>query len=242
MKSYKVRIWGIDKNAAGNPRVRWRVAGQRHSEVFTFKTLADSFRSVLVSAARAGEAFDIETGLPASMAETAKAASEPWFDHAVRYVAKKWTNFSPNSRVSTAEAMATVTPALTRKTAGRPTDEQIRTALYGWAFNLNRPADQRPAEVVKTLTWLRKASRAVAELAEEPDLVYAALDALTKKQDGERAAANTIRRKRAVFYNALGYAVERKLLAINPLDQIQWSVPKVEHEVDPRVVPSAVTT
>lgn len=43
-------------------------------------------------------------------------------------------------------------------------------------------------------------------------------------------------RKRAVLYNALGYAVERKLLPANPIDQVQWSAPEVAETVDRRVV------
>jgi RimJ/RimL family protein N-acetyltransferase len=43
---------------------------------------------------------------------------------------------------------------------------------------------------------------------EEPQVTRRALEALTLRPDGTRAAANTIIRKRAVSYNALGYAVE----------------------------------
>ena len=42
----------------------------------------------------------------------------------------------------------------------------------------------------------------------------------------------------AVLYNALGYAVERKLLPVNPIDQVQWSAPEVAEAIDRRVVPS----
>jgi hypothetical protein len=45
-----------------------------------------------------------------------------------------------------------------------------------------------------------------------------------------------VRRKRAVFYNALGYAVELGLLDSNPIDRIQWKAPEVAQAVDRRVV------
>jgi hypothetical protein len=45
--------------------------------------------------------------------------------------------------------------------------------------------------------------------------------------DGKPAAAATVRRKRAVFYNALGYAVELGLLDANPIDRVQWKAPEV---------------
>src|SRR5258708_23116478 len=52
------------------------------------------------------------------------------------------------------------------------------------------------------------------------------------------AAATTQRRKRAVFYNALGCAVEVELLGANPVDRIQWKAPDVAETVDRRVVVS----
>jgi hypothetical protein len=52
------------------------------------------------------------------------------------------------------------------------------------------------------------------------------------------AASTTQRRKRAVFYNALGYAVEAGLLGANPVDRIQWKAPEVAETVDRRVVVS----
>ena len=45
-----------------------------------------------------------------------------------------------------------------------------------------------------------------------------------------------MRRKRAVFANALGFAVERELLAANPMDKIQWKAAEVARSVDRRVV------
>jgi integrase len=50
------------------------------------------------------------------------------------------------------------------------------------------------------------------------------------------AAAETVRRKRAVFYNALQYAVETGELTANPIDKIDWRRPTVSNAVDRRVV------
>ena len=52
----------------------------------------------------------------------------------------------------------------------------------------------------------------------------------------QRPASSSSRRKRAVFYNAVGYAVELRLLASNPIDRIQWKTPAVAQTVDRRVV------
>jgi integrase len=65
-----------------------------------------------------------------------------------------------------------------------------------------------------------------------------ALDALTLRLDGRRAAANTITRKRAVFHGALGYAVETGLLESNPAGRISWRAPQASPVVDPAIVAS----
>jgi integrase len=64
------------------------------------------------------------------------------------------------------------------------------------------------------------------------------LDALAVKLDGKPAAPTTTYRKRAVIYNALGYAVELELLPANPIDRVQWKAPEVADTVDRRVVAS----
>ncbi len=55
---------------------------------------------------------------------------------------------------------------------------------------------------------------------EEPDTVRAVLGACARRLDGKPASATTTRRKRAVLANALanalGYAIERRLLPASP--------------------------
>jgi len=62
------------------------------------------------------------------------------------------------------------------------------------------------------------------------------LDTLATKLDGTSAAATVYRRKRAVLFNMLSYAVERELLPDNPMTKVKRTAPKVCEEVDPRVV------
>jgi len=64
------------------------------------------------------------------------------------------------------------------------------------------------------------------------------MDALTVRLDGGRAAAATVSRKRAVFHDALGYAVELGLLPANPLGQVQWTAPRSATAVNPQTVAS----
>jgi hypothetical protein len=65
-----------------------------------------------------------------------------------------------------------------------------------------------------------------------------ALEALTLRLDGTRAAANTIIRKRAILHGALGYAAETGLLPDNPLDTTTWQLPQSSAALDPTVVAS----
>jgi integrase len=234
MKTYKVRIWALGRNASGNPEVRWKTAGQRHSRSFANVPLAESFRSELITAQRRGEAFDVSSGLPVAM--TKKRESVTWYEHAVEYAAMKWPESAPNTRRNRADALATVTPILTRKLAGGPSQQQLRDALYGWAFSPSPRRGKPSPEVARALAWVKKASVTVEHLAEDLDLVRSALRAISQCEDGSPAAATTFRRKRYVFNNALRYACERKLIAANPLSIVQWKSPEVAEVVDRRVV------
>jgi hypothetical protein len=96
--------------------------------------LADSYRAELVRAARRGLEFDPATGEPAMWAGPARPTAT-WHAHAVAYVAMKRPALSAHSRASLADALATITPALTRNTPGRPPPALLRAALYARAFN-----------------------------------------------------------------------------------------------------------
>lgn len=234
MKSYEVRVWSIRPNRSGNPELRWRVGPRRHSKTFATKALADSFRSQLVTAARAGEAFDVESGLPVSL-HNGRKAGPTWFEHAERFAAMKWPRVAPNSRRSIAEALTTVTVALVRPARSAPDDADLRRALMRWAFNVPRRDADKPREIAEALAWLRRASLPLSAL-DDVDVVHRALEALSQTTTGGPAAATTFRRKRAVFNNALRYAVERKLLPANPLAHVHWTAVDVADAVDRRVV------
>jgi hypothetical protein len=208
-------------------------AGRGRSKSFVTRRLADSYRAELVRAARQGLEFDPETGEPALWAVPVRPATT-WHTHAVAYAAMKWPELAAHSRASLADALATVTPALTRDAPRRPPPAVLRSALYACAFNPARTPD--PAAET-ALAWAEQASLPVARLA-DPAVLRTALDALTIRLDGHRAAANTIARKRAVLHGALGYAVETGLLDANPADRVAWRPPKASSAVNPRVVAS----
>ncbi|MFJ8463085.1 tyrosine-type recombinase/integrase [Streptomyces swartbergensis] len=198
--------------------------------------LAESRRAQLITAAREGEPFDVDSGLPKSMVDKERDIS--WYEHARNYIEMKWDDSPGNTRRTLSEAMATVTPAFVKDTKGMPDARTVRRALYSWAFNKNRWDEEVPPDVAKVLDWFQRKSLPVSALSDRL-VVRAALNALSKKLDGKTAAAGTISRKRAIFYNSLEYAVDAELLSDNPLDRVKWKAPEqVVEEVDPACVPN----
>ena len=235
---FDVSVYAI-RRRAGRRRpfeVRWRAAGRSRSKSFITRRLADSYRAELVRAARMGLEFDPLTGEPAAW-NLPEPATVTWYQEATAYTVMKWPSLAAHSRSSVAEALATVTPVLTRPDAhDRPGPRELRTVLYQHAFNPARPAGPGSA-AAQILDWARQASLPIGCLS-EPAVLRTALEALTFRLDGSRAAANTVIRKRAVLHGALGYAAEAGLLPDNPLDSIGWQVPQSSAALNPMVVAS----
>ncbi|AUA12692.1 Phage integrase family protein [Streptomyces malaysiensis subsp. malaysiensis] len=128
---------------------------------------------------------------------------------------------------------------------GAPNKQVLRRALYSWAFAFRlddgtlKPrseVEEPPAETTAALNWIARKSVNVTDL-DTPSVLRNALEALTLKLDGKRAAENTIHRKETVFSNALRYAVERGLLGSLPLGKVDWKAPETDDEIDFRFVP-----
>jgi hypothetical protein len=135
--------------------VRWQAAGRSRSKSFITRKLADSYRAELVRAARMGLDFDPLTGEPAAW-NVPEPAIVPWYQEAAAYATMKWPFLAAHSRASVAEALATVTPALTRLDArSRPDPRELRTALYQHAFNPTRPAGPG-SPAAQILDWRSK--------------------------------------------------------------------------------------
>jgi integrase len=244
MNSYDVRFWDpkkIGDTAKGRWRVRWAVAGREHCRSFPARPLADGFLTGLKKAADDCQPFDTRTGLPVIPKQQA-TADITWYEHAHAYTDAKWPNLAPVSRRSIAEALTTVTVALVRDRRGAPDPAALRKALFGWAFNPGTRDLTPPEETATALKWITAASLPVTAL-DDAATIRCALDACARTLAGKPAAATTQRRKRAVFYNAVSYAVELRLLDANPIDRIRWKAPAVAQTVDRRVVagPAQVT-
>ncbi|MDQ3405231.1 MAG: site-specific integrase [Actinomycetota bacterium] len=235
--TFDVRIWKTETwkgKTTTTYTVRWFVAGKRFKEPFKTVALADSFRSKLVTAAKSGEAFVVSSGLPASMAR-ADFDTVSWYDFACQYVDMKWDESAGNSRKGVAEMLANVTAVMVKETRSAPDDKTLRRALNGWAFNRSRRETEAPAAVRSALAWVETNTRPVSSLL-DATVMRSVLSQISKKLDGTRAAPATIKRKRAVLFNAMEYAVERKLLSANPIPALKWKVPKPVKAIDKRIV------
>jgi hypothetical protein len=225
MDSYDVRFWDTRKLGSGTAaryRVRWAVGGREHCKSFKARPLADGFLDGLKDAVRDRRPFSPRTGLPD--AGTSGDEAITWYAHARAYTEVKWGTLAPVSRRSVAEALVTVTIALTTKEPGAPEPKVLRQALFSWAFNPATRDTSPPPHIAAALDWAARASLPVTDL-EETATVRLALAACARTLAGKPPTGSTQRRKRSVFYNALGYAVELGLLGSNPVDRIQWTAP-----------------
>ncbi|WP_181800927.1 tyrosine-type recombinase/integrase [Streptomyces shenzhenensis] len=236
--SFKVSFWEI-RHRPGRRKayqVRWVVGSHEVSESFRTSGLAKSRLSELVTAANRGEPFDEDTGLPVSELR-AKLQKVTWYQHTHDFIDKRWDDAPAKSRRNFADALATITPALVKTTVGMPDHRVLRRALYSWAYNKLKWAEEPRPEWRAALDWLEKNSLPISDL-ENPAVVRKALDALGKKLDGKPAAGKTALRKRACLSDVLGLAAEAKYFTtpMNPLLGVQWTAPRTDEEVDPEAV------
>src|SRR5215469_3710415 len=90
--SFDVRFWKIEERDYVNARfrVRWKVASRVHSRSFATKALADAFRAQLRDAARKGESFSTEDGLPQSLARRERDVT--CYEHAEEFLKTVWSS------------------------------------------------------------------------------------------------------------------------------------------------------
>ncbi|MFI0901613.1 tyrosine-type recombinase/integrase [Streptomyces sp. NPDC020983] len=246
MLTFEVRIYKLQTLPGRfRPfRVRWRVGDTPHCHSYQFHAQADGRRAQLMTALQQGEQFDTATGLPAS--ELRALSRVTWLEHAAQYTQMKWPRISAKHRAGIADALATVTVALTLPSQQDLAPPGLRTALTAWAFRMARDKDghwapraeteEPPPEAAAALEWIARRSLLLTDVV-KPENLHHALDALSKKLDGNSAAENTVRRKRMAFNNVLVYAVACDRIATNPLPKTDWQPPPTNLEIDYRYVP-----
>ena len=166
---------------AGNSaayEIRWKVGRTPHSSTLGNKAQADNFLSDLRQAARNGEAFDTDTGLPDSMIR-ATSHGRSWLEFCLSYVDMKWPAAAPKTRDGLIDSLATIIPVVVGEEAPEGMDRgTLRGALRHFALApASRELDCPPA-VATALRWLEKASLPVSEVG-KPQHARAVLDAIS---------------------------------------------------------------
>ena len=147
--------------------------------------LAGSFKAQLITAARKGEAFDLETGLPESMVRKYRDVS--FLAHAQEFTAFAWKDAAAKSRISIIKTLSRVVPVVTYEMKGAPDPDVLRAALRK-SLNQGSGAGTPDRAEARALAWLAKASRPVSAFEDE-SVVCDVLDALATRLDGKVGSA-----------------------------------------------------
>jgi len=239
MQSLDVRIWdirAIKRPTKTTYKVRWVVAGREFSKTYAAKALADSRRSELLAAQRRGEAFDCHNGLPESEVRS-QPTSVTWYQNAIEFMDTVWHSLEPGSRRKLAEALATVTLALTEPPID-PLDHAFCFRwLVCWSFNSRARVSTIPADedAAAAITWIADHSVPMSAL-NDPKMARRAYNSTTTDQFGKPFAVNTYRNKKKGLSGAVNYAIEMGRLDTNPLERISTNPPRRNTTVDRRVV------
>ncbi|GIG67302.1 tyrosine-type recombinase/integrase [Phytomonospora endophytica] len=259
--SHDVSIYKVEhrKDSRRRPyRVRWRVAGAPKPfwEQFAKERQAENFRSGLVAATDRGEAFDVDSGYPVSIAakrleEAKRANAVSTYVHFVEYIDHKWPVSAGNRRKALAEVLTDVMCHLLPDRPDRPSESVLRRALFRRAFNtrdrnLALPKNASDAErfveqeLGDVVTWVKTHAPPLTVLTDLAAL-RKLLDAMARLQNGKSASPAYFSKRRRILYNLFKFAVTNKHLTAVPLDDpdLKWVKPsdfEVEDAIDPRSV------
>jgi integrase len=225
--------------------VKWKVGSADKTRAHDSSTAAQTFQTDLRTALRNREKFDSTSGLPESM--LLADAEETVLDLACELVEEEWAGWSGGNRRARVEALADLCALLVDGTRGRPSRELMRR----WARDKELPpegrrtamADERigsrvytVADQEKAADWLIEHSLPVSALA-DTRLVKKVLTAAAASPSGVQYAPDTVQRSRSSLSALCVLAVEKKLLATNPVRDTKRKVDDEADEVDPAMVP-----
>jgi integrase len=234
--TYRVSIWNIARHPARRRYgVRWKTDNREHSEWYATKRLAESFRSDLLRAQRAGEAFELASGLPVSLAR--QRSSRTLLEVATAYVDWLWASDAPpNTRKGAVTNLAAAVPLFVRQLDHAP-DRDVAQRLLSTRL---LPVPQRRIELSPAdravASWLDRASRPINDLTDEITASELLLG-LGKSVTGRTVTTSTWDKRRAVLHRAIEFARASGWIDTNPLTGrrhlARHTGPQV---VDPRVV------
>jgi integrase len=235
-KTFRVSIWNIAQHTSRRRYgVRWKTDYREHSEWYPTKALAESFRSELMRAQRAGEAFEIESGLPLSLAR--KRNTRTLLEVATSYVDWLWSsNAPPNTRKGAVTNLAAVVPLFVRQLDHAPETSLLQRLLSTRLLPPPRRGEPLTAEQSAASSWIDRASRPIADLAD--DLAASELlTAMAKTPTGRSVTSSTWDKRSAVLHRTLEFARSSGWLDTNPLaGRCHVARHTGPQAVDPRVV------
>lgn len=142
--------------------LRWRVDGAERSRAYKTKVEADHVRARLLVAARDGERFDRECGLPLSWLPKEPAPCDRRLHVWIReWLAEQWPEWAPRTRTCNVEALSRFIPHVSASSAVAPPAE-LRRYLVA---SLGPDATIDPAHSCEQ--WMDQWSPPLAELTRE---------------------------------------------------------------------------
>ncbi len=232
MRPQRVQVFSLGLPTKGTPKemrryvVRWRVDGRDYKRRRKIKAEAERYRSQLLAAVADGVHFDRASGEPVTWG----ADSPSWWCWSREWLELKWRQWAGTSRKSGVEALVAITPHLLAASAPQPPDGLQR---WLWVYGYNPAA---PFGASFESDWLERWSVPLAQI--EPDLLEAALRAATTRRDGEPNAPNVAKRRRDLINAAFKAAARRRIIDSNPMDRVEWNVPRRSSAVDVTVLPT----
>jgi integrase len=234
--TYRVNVWNIVKHSARRRYgVRWKTDGREHSAWYATKALADSFRSDLLRAQRAGEPFEVVSGLPVSLARS--RSSRSLMEVTTAYVDWLWSSGAPpNTRKGAVTNLAAALPLFVRQLDHAPDLSDLQHLLSTRLLPPPLRGHTLTAEQAAAASWLARASRPITDLADEIAATEL-LTALGKSVSGRQVTSQTWDKRRAVLHRTMEFARSSGWIETNPLTGrrhvVRHAGPQV---VDPRVV------
>lgn len=240
--SHKIKLWGPKPRTGGKTgwRVRWAVAG--HERTVTMpEEAAKNFHSRLKTAWKTdGEAFDIVSGLPVSMAlaELQRAQEERESLTVIKaiteYIDTKWDDASAKHRANLAEVLMWATMALLPRTRSKGDAVAVRRALRTRQFNTLHRAEAT-AEEQRWMRWAQENCPPITYLGDLSN-VRKVLGDMQKQFNGKPRSANCKRRARSILNGFIEYAAEQSWVSTNQVAALPRSRKKSSDAIDRRRV------
>lgn len=206
-----IRIWDIQdrthRTEAVRPWVlRWKVDGAERSRAYKTKAEADHVRARLLVAARDGEPFDRDTGLPLSWQP--KPADRRLHVWVREWLAEQWPEWAPRTRRCNLEALSRFLPHVHPASAVTAPAELRRYLLTALNPDATIDADHRCER------WLDQWSPPLDDLSRE--MLARAQRKLAIGVKGQPLGAWAVSRYRKTAHAPLLRAVDLGILEVDP--------------------------